>query len=285
MDLSEIDSVEVSKQDTGKGSGEAIPKVRPLIGNYREPAVFVRDMLQFRRQQDRKFSVQKATQGLRKISPALVSLVIQGKRKLTIDRVDEFAKLLGLNSAEKSHFKSWITGGEPKPLDSGSRKEVGLSILNDWLNVYVKDLFHLREVQENPELVERLLATLASPQRIRRSVEFLVREGHLRRNLDGKLVIETNLTVTDPGVPSAKIKLFHKGALSLAKQAIDLYSVNERMANALLVPLDAKRHEELLELINEFAERLKDFTAQDSVDADRLYQVLINLSPVGGKSK
>jgi hypothetical protein len=98
-------------------------------------------------------------------------------------------------------------------------------------------------------------------------------------------VIETNLTVTDPGVPSRKIRQFHKGALTLAKQALDLYSVNERLANVVLVPLNAKRHAELLEILNEFTERLKQFTAEDLVDAQSLYQVLVNVSPVGGKLK
>lgn len=263
---------------------------RPTISEYLDPADFVRDMLQFRKSRDRRFSVQRATRSLRRISPALVSLVVQKKRKLTLDRVDEFARLLDLNVTERYHLRNWIDRLEGKTVTlaesargEGNRKVTGTSLLSDWVNVYVKDLFHLDSVQRNPQLVEKMMASVAPPQRVRKALEFLLREGHLRRGLDGRLVIETNLTVTDPGTPNKKVRQFHKSTLGLAQRALDIYSIEERLANALLIPLNEARYQELLEMFKEFAEKLQRFTADETPNPDRLYQVLINLSPVGKK--
>lgn len=265
---------------------------RPTISEYTSPASYVRDMIQFRKKTEPGFSVHKVTKTLRRISPALVSLVVQEKRKITFDRADEFARLLDLNPTEKFFFRNWVGGMDGKdflesstPASSraGARKVTSTSILNDWINLYVKDLFLIPAVQKNPTLVEHQMRSVATPQRVQKSIEFLLREGHLRKTMDGSTVIDTTLSVTDPGVPSKKIRQFHKGALQLAKLALDLYSTEERLANTLLIALDEKRHAELRELFKEFSERLQDFASHDVPQAERLYQVLLNLSPVGGK--
>jgi uncharacterized protein (TIGR02147 family) len=265
---------------------------RPAISEYKNPADFIKDMIRYRKTADRGFSVLGATKGLRKLSPALVSLVIQGKRSVTVDRADEFSKLLNLNTTEKIFFRNWVGQLEGKdfiesahstPSPAGTRKNVSTSILSDWINVYVKDLFQLPAVQKDPSLVEKQLLPVAPPKRIARAVAFLIKEGYLRRTLEGGLVLDSRLAVADPNVPSRKIRQFHKGALSMAKLAIDLFPAGERFANTLIIPLDDKRYEELRGLIEEFSEKLKDFAARNPEEGNRLYQLIVNLSPVGGK--
>ncbi len=262
---------------------------RPAISQYDSPAEFVRDMIRFRKISESEFSVLQATKLLRKVSPALVSLVVQGKRNLTLDRSDEFAKLLGLNTSEKIYFRNWIGQLENKDflesdmMPPGARKEVAVSILNDWINIYVKDFFQIAAVQKDPELIEKQLMSVAPPKRIARAIRFLQAEGYLRRTVDGRLVLESRLAVAEPNVPSRKIRQFHKGALQLAKLALDLYPSNERFANTLIIPLDEKRYEELRDLIQEFSEKLKDFAGKSPESGNRLHQLIVNLSPIGGK--
>jgi uncharacterized protein (TIGR02147 family) len=245
-------------------------------------------MVRFRKFTERDFSVYRAAKSLRRISPALVSLVIQGKRNVTLDRAEEFAKLLNLNAGEKAYFRNWIGQMEDKDFIEAtpaprSRKDVGLGILSDWLNVYVKDFFHLPAVQKDASLVEKQLLGVATPKRIQKSLQFLLREGYLRKTLDGSIVVETEAAVSEPVTPSRRVRQFHRGALSLAKLALELYPKEERLANTLIVDLDEEKLKELYELIAEFAEKLKDFDARKTKPGNRLYQLIINLSPIGGK--
>jgi uncharacterized protein (TIGR02147 family) len=270
------------------------PLVRPVISEFTDPVDFVRQMIEYRKKTEKGFSVHAATASLRRVSPSLVSLIIARKRKITIDRVEELAKLLQLNAQERIYFKNWLArledgeGAEAIPVKPefqahNRRKEVGTHILTDWINVYVKDCFQLPKVQENPQLVYRYLASYAHPKRLEKSVEFLLREGHLRRTLDGKIVVEANLAVADPKVPSRQIRQFHKGALGVAKTALEMFPPTERMANTLIMPLNEKSYGELLEIIQEFSEKLQNFAALNQETGDRLYQLIVNLSPTGGK--
>jgi len=269
---------------------------RPQIVDYEHPCEFARDMLSFRRQTEPGFSVQVATRSLRRVSPALVSLVLSNKRKLTLDRADEFSKLLNLNPGERYYLRSWILRSERghgngenqnRPSESqpsgSARKEVTPHIISDWLNIYVKDLFQFHQVQKDPSRLQNLLSAIAKPNRIRRSLDFLLREGHLRRTLQGEIVLETQLAFTEGQISSQKISRFHKNALGIARDAIDLYSTNERFANTLIIPLSSDDYQELMSITNEFAERLKVFAESRKDAPERLYQFVVNLSPIGGK--
>ena len=269
---------------------------RPVIANYENPIEFARDMLRFRKASESGFTVQLATKSLRRVSPTLVSLVLKNKRALTLDRADEFAKLLALNAVERFYFKNWLqrldrrgprSAVEAAPELGQRRKDVSTSILSDWINVYVKDFFQIPSVQRDPSLLMKSLTHVATPKRIERALAFLLREGHLRRTLDGRIVVESDLAVADPKVPSKKIREAHKGALSIAKSAIDMFPPSERLANTLIIPLDERRYGELLELIGEFAEKIQHFAERSEATAvtasDRLYQLIVNVSPVGGK--
>jgi uncharacterized protein (TIGR02147 family) len=252
------------------------------------------DMLAFFRGTDPKFSVHAATKNLRRVSPALVTLVLKRKRRLTQDRAEEFAKLLKLDAAEGFYFKNWIAnlGGvdfvetsKTTKSKGYSRREVSTSILNDWINIFVKDSFQIPDIQKDPKKIYQRLAHLTNAQRIDRSLKFLLKEGHLRRKLNGEIVLNENLSVADPKVPNKKIRQFHKGALKVAQLAIDLFPPEERLANALILPLDEERYKELMQMIEAFAESLKHFAAQDIENPKQLYQILINLSPVGVNTK
>ncbi|RYZ76234.1 MAG: DUF4423 domain-containing protein, partial [Proteobacteria bacterium] len=229
---------------------------RPAIESFDDPVEFMADMIRYRKASDANFSVVQATKDLRRISPALVSLVLKKKRKLTLDRVDEFAKLLGLSAPERHFLKEWIGGSTevvaPKSAsgDRRNRKEVSTHILKDWLNVYVKDLFQFEEIQKSPQLAEKVLVHIATPKRVRASVQFLLREGYLRKTMDGRTVLETELAVADPKIPSQKIRQFHKASLALAQKAIDRVPPSERYANSLVVPLNEASYGELVELIS-----------------------------------
>lgn len=260
---------------------------RPLIANFSDPVDFIQAMIGFQKQNDRQFSILKGCKQLRKVSPTLVTLILKRKRQLTFERVDEFAKLLKLNTQERIYLKGWIEQRTSKntdafaPAPEKARKEVSPHILSDWINVYVKDCFEIPSVQADPQLVFRLLAHLANPKRIEKSIQFLMREGHLRKTLQGHIVTEVPLTVMDPQIPSQKIRNFHKGALQIAKLALDSHPAHERYANTLILSMTDEKYQELVQVIQEFAEKLKDF-ATDS-NGPRLYQVLVNLSPTGGK--
>lgn len=277
-------------------------------------------MIGYRRDSEEAFSVLSESRRLRKISPSLVSLILQKKRKITLERVEEISKLLKLSAPEKFYFKDWIEQATPRasaatPLGasettsrgasavmsgvSGSpagpsrvdlrpvrkRKEVGSHLLRDWINVYVKDCFEIPEVQANRNLIYEILSALGNRKRIDRAISFLLKEGYLRTTLDGRTLVDTPLATATSEIPNRLIRQFHKNTLDIAKKALELFSTDQRYANALILPLDEKNYTELTELIQEFAEKIQKFAEAPKPTGSRLYQFVLNLSPTGGKLK
>lgn len=272
---------------------EVIKSVRPQIHDYKEPEVFLRDMLAYRKRSQKSFSVMAATKSLRKVSSSLVTLVIQNKRKITLDRADEFAKLMDLTAAEKIYFKNWLKHqsfpeDQKKIIETSrtlNKKEMPVGLLSDWLNVYVKDSFRVQSIQKNPQLLYQQLGTIASKKRIDQSLQFLLTQGYLRKTPEGHIVIDASLVTNEAPPPGPKVRAFHKAALSIAKQNIDLLLPHQRFANTLVLDLTPERYQELTEMIREFSRALQDFASVEREYGDRLYQVLINLSPTGGPTE
>lgn len=273
---------------------------RPTPSEYTSLADFLRDSVAFQKSSQPHFSVLSASKKLRRVSPALVTLICSGKRKLTIDRVSEFAKLLKWSADEKQFIEDWVVRLDPASQKIselskrtaaessknqkriGTRKDVSIHILHDWLNVFVKDAFQIPAVQSQPDLIFDLLANLARPNRIRKSLDFLYREGYLKKTLDGRTVIDSDLAIATSPLPSQKIRNFHKAVLKIAHKSIDTVAVDRRFVNTIVMPLDKLSYQEVLGIAQEFAEKLQNFSLQIEPSADsQLYQLNLNLVPTG----
>jgi uncharacterized protein (TIGR02147 family) len=270
---------------------------RPALSAFSEPEAFVTQMIHYLKTKDKTFSILQATHGLRRVSPSLVSLITSGKRKLTFDRVEEFCKILKLEPEEKiqikqmilkrslPHQKDLLSPYEDVRSSVNKRKVAPIHLLSDWINVYVKDCFQFPIFQRRPDLVIEHLELLAKPKRIKKSIQYLITNGYLRKLLDGRIVVESNLTITESPLPSKKIRAFHKKAMKHAEKALELFSIHERMANTFLMPLNEEHYQDLLTLIREFNKKTMSIADQDEKAESRLYQLVLNLSPVGGKVK
>jgi hypothetical protein len=110
----------------------------------------------------------------------------------------------------------------------------------------------------------------------------LLREGFLRRTLDGKIVEDTPVMVTSDDLPNSHIKRFHSKALELARRGIHIYPIEKRRELALVLCLDQKNVPALRELLGEFYERLLVFAESHAGNEEELIQVTINMVPIGG---
>lgn len=273
--------------------------MRPIVFEYDDPVEFVRDMVAYRKKTERSFSVLRISKKLRKISPALVSQIVARNRRITLDRAEALAMLCGLKGKEKQYFYYWIERLEgfgvqndkhddkqsTKSTPISKRKNAADDLFKDWLNIYVKDAARLAAVKKDQEHLFKVLGGIASFKQIERSLKSLLRNGYLRVDEKGQLVEEVPLFIAGDGKRNEYVRKFHKKSISIAKDGIDQYSTDERYANALVLPLNKKSYQELLELVGEFMEKLKQFSEKHEHDDERLYQIIVNLCPTGGSGE
>jgi len=94
---------------------------RPVIFDYPAVPEYLRAMEAWRRRHEPAFSLRRETRGLRRCSASLVTRVLQGKRRLTPERVDDFARLLGLSPEEKGYLLRWVLQQEVEKNGRGDR--------------------------------------------------------------------------------------------------------------------------------------------------------------------
>lgn len=262
---------------------------RPVIYDYRSIPGFFLAMIRWHKMRDPSFSVRARTRQSAGCSPSLATQVIQGKRKLTRDRVETFSKLLDLTRSETAYLDRWVERSRALGKSNGLEAVIPRiralpqnHLLSDWLNVYVKDACNLFDRMPSVHDLTRVLGGIASPARIARSLSFLMREGFLRKTLDGKLVPQDRLTTTTDDIPNAKIRQFHKHALKVAAAGIETFPIEQRRASAVVLSLNESSVPELQELLREFHEKLQSFCERHPEEKERLFQVLIHFTPIGG---
>ncbi len=269
-------------------------KPRPVIFDYETTAGFVADMLEWLKESQRGFSI-RGSSGRVGLSPSLVTRIAKGERTLTRDNVEPLTKLLKLTVQEKVYLDEWVVssrkasrGGDVPQMEvvkSRRRSSPQNHILSDWLNVYLKDAANLTGFSNNSQVLKRLLGNIASESHIERSLQFLLREGFLRTDQDGKIVENEVLTTTTDEIPNEKIRTFHKKTLEIARNALEVFPAEKRRASALVLTLSPKSFLELKQLLSEFYEKLLVFAEEHPDEHDQLYQVIMHLSPVGGRSE
>jgi uncharacterized protein (TIGR02147 family) len=266
--------------------------MRPVIFDFDSVPAFVSKMLLWRRHVDDDFSIRTQASKLSGCSPALITQVAKGMRRLTRERVEPFSKLLGLTQQETKYLDQWIAyDRRVKPLKENVKKTAQEKsvmhkpkdhILKYWLNPYVKDVCHLAGFQPDPVTIHRLLGGIAPLAKIARSFDFLLREGFLRHSIDGKVVVNEDLVITSDDIPDKRITSFHKRALDLAKRGLDFYPMRLRRSETFVLTVNEENVDELKGIMTEFMDRVEAFERKHANDNERLYQITLHLTPVGG---
>lgn len=259
---------------------------RPVVYDYRAPADFLADLMKYYKSRG-SFSLRQRTAKIGLCSQALVSQILKGKRQLNRDNLGTLSAVFKLTQLEQAYLDKKLSAPIHKlELNKDDRKELQIRvpknhILSDWLNPYVKDLVNLNGFRLDPDTLLFMLQGIAPAQRIKKSVEFLLREGFWKKTLSGQVVQEEAAVTTTNGIPNEKIKSFHKKALELALHGIKAFPMNKRKASTVLIAVDEGHIDELKGLMDSFQQQLLEFIEKHPNGKDALVQIITHLTPIG----
>lgn len=268
---------------------------RPDVFTYADANAFVRDMLQWKKAAEPSFSVRQQTRSLRRCSPALVTLIARGERRLSPDRVTDFSKLLNLSAHERRALFSLVgsddlsedsTSSEhqfsrnPKPNKRTTRRNIRSGLFQPWYHLHLWESARLAAFKPEAGLLFRLLRGIAPPAALAKSIRSLMSEGFLRRTLDGRTVPEFPTLESTDEIPDERIRRLHVKSLSLAARLTHEVPVREREAGLVLMSLNAEGFQKLKSLLKKMTDELGQFSEEHAANGDCLYQVVINAVPV-----
>lgn len=229
------------------------------------------------------------------MSPATLSLVINGKKGLSPLAADRIVKRLGFSKTEAQVFSAAVSAQHARSkiareaaraqLEALEKNHSAISlqldafqIVSDWHHFALIQLVKLPSFREDATWIGKQLSIRAEEAQV--AIDRLLRLELLSRNADGKLQAVEMVFAPD-GIPSEAIRKFHRQVMEKAMTAITLQSIDERYLNTTLLPIKRSSIPEARALIKEFHKTFTDkFTTEQ--DGDSVYAMsvqLFNLTP------
>ena len=270
--------------------------MKPVF-QYIDYRLFLRDYYEEKKATTRHFSYRYFCGRAGISSPVFLKLVIEGKSNISMEMSDKFSKALGLNKQESRFFKHLVMFNQAGNADEKqdhyailvtmsnnvSRHVLGseqFEYLRKWHSVVIRELICQRDYKDD----FRALAASVVPRIPKRDAEYsvrlLLRLGLIVRLADGRYRQVDRALATNREVAGPAIRAFNKTMIDLAKQSVDTIENTERNVSGMTVGVSRASYDVLCAEIEAFKDRIAAIV-HNGVEADRVYQLNMQLFPVG----
>lgn len=217
------------------------------------------------------------------LAPSRVSLILNHRQGLSKGMAISIGKKLGFDNhflqyfallAEARHARSRTQRENAIKKLTKKKKEssryVSLSqdafqVISDWWHIAILQLGAIADFDGQITTIAKRLNLDLNLTKL--AVERLARLNLLRIENDRVQIITSNITTT-PNIPSTAIRSFHEQVLEKAQDAIQNQNINERNLSALVVPMDIKKYQSVVSLIDELNEKVYDETQSHQKKTD-----------------
>lgn len=214
-----------------------------------------------------------------KISPAQLSLLINGKKKLSSKLAQHLIEQLNLNTSEALDLIDHINPIKQKLKSPKTELQIlseeEFNLISDWVHFAILELAGLKRNKASSRWIASELSI--DPTRALGALQRLQRLG-LLKVVDGRMQKTTKPVTTSSEIPSYAIRSFHKQNLDLAKEKIDSIPVELREFTSITTTVNLKNLKRIKRLINEFKHRMSEELEEGS--ATEVYTLAIQLFPL-----
>ena len=268
---------------------------RPDIFSYHDYRRFLVDWLAYKKVGPSRLSL-RTIAGQAGLASGYLPMVLAGKRALSHTAWIKLSGQLGLTASEKQFFEYLLILGTSdshearlEAFDKMKRssryqelnpKETEVhQYLTHWYYVAIRELAFLEDFQEDPKWIQSQLRFPVSLMEVKGALSFLLTNGYLQREKDGKIrPPEISLDCTG-GVYRLALGQFHKQMLQLATSSIDAIASDERQLighSCALSPSDMTKAQEIVQEAIEKIQKL----SRRAGEADSIYHMEIALFPL-----
>lgn len=269
---------------------------KPLVFEYLDYRIFLKDMYAYRKKKDQYFSYRQFSGKAGFASPNFLKLVIDDQRNLSPASILKIAKGFGIKGTQRDFFENLVLMNQAQEHEQRNyyyQKMISISgfkkihkiaksqyqYFSKWYYPVIREMIRFNGGNLSAEQVARLLRPKISIAEAKSGINLLVRLGLIQKNADDQWeLIEDNIS-TGPEVKSLVVANFHKEMLRLAGESIDGVPAVKRDISALTLCINRERFSELKSRIIAFRKELLDLADSDQ-DPDQVIQVNIQLFPL-----
>lgn len=282
----------------------------PLLGEYTDFRLYLKDVYNFRRVTEgtglRPYSYSTFSAAADIRSPNYLKLIIEGRRNLSEDMMNRFARALRLQKNEVEEFRALVRYGQATaPIDrnqflkeladlraklalaSGEISESNWEKMPTWIGWVVYAMSEQANVNFDPQSLAKLFRIKVNPEEIKASLKKLTDSGELARNFEtGEVSKGRDLLESPQDLPVALIRKLQAELIYLGIESLFRDSPKEREFGAMTLAMTEEEFNQVRFEIRQMRKRIqRDILAKRTASkGDRVYQMNIQLFPVTDKA-
>ena len=254
----------------------------PILGSMKEQLVLqkiLRNRLEDLKSKNTSYSL-RAFSKRTGLSPTTLSLVLNGRRKVSKKIIQKICERLTLDPLERSAFTQFNRS-------LASQDEVDFSYLqltadqfhvaSDWHCYAILSLIKITGFKNDTKWIAARLGSTES--KAKDALERLKRLELVEETSKGQLKRTRMNSKTTDDVANASLRKAHEQTLELARRSIEKDSIEHRDLSSLTFPMNKNKMEKAKSLIRKFQLELMQ-TLQEEGPADEVYRLAVQLFPL-----
>ena len=260
--------------------------MRPEIFGYHEARALLRDVIEFEKVANPKFSL-RLLANKSEIATGFLPMYLSGKRKITLETAQKLTKNLPLSEKERGFFLLLVQldnapAGESRVDILGQLQKLDIyketnvkefevhRYLKSWFCVAIRELSLLPDFRPDPVWIKKRLRTKIPLSEIKSAIEFLNEHNFILQH-EGKYFQnpEKNLECVD-GVFKISLSAFHRQMLDLAGQSIDQLNGKKRIVIGNTIPIRFEDFEQAKTILNNALDEIQKLQAANG-NGDHVY--------------
>lgn len=282
----------------------------PVLGEYTNFRQYLKDVYEYRRATEttglRSYSYSTFSAAADIRSPNYLKLIIEGRRNLSEDMINRFARALRLSKTETEEFRALVLYGQAtEPIDrnqylkeladlrarrafeAGEINKDSWEKMPGWIGWVLYAMSEQQGVDFDPQTLQRLFRVKADAGDIRESLTKLIDSGELGRNQEtGEVYKNRDLIESPQDLPVALIRKLQAELIYLGIESLFRDSPKEREFGAMTVAMTEEEFQNVRFELRQLRKRLqRDLLVKRKVSkGERVYQMNIQLFPVTDKA-
>lgn len=237
---------------------------------------------QTRKSNNSRYSLRSFAQQLN-LSPATLSMVLSGKRKLSKDKIVSISTKMGLSPASIHNLleaEILNISSHPTELKIDSQKahlnEEQFKLISNWQHYAIISLSKLKKHKADTRWISKHLgiSELDARDALNRLIELKMIE------IQHDKIVELNQsTTTTEDIPSEAIRNFHKGVINKALESIDHVNPDQRELSTIVLSFNKKDLKSAKKFLRDYQEQFAN-RFESEKNSDEVYAISLQFFPL-----
>ena len=276
-------------------SGLNSKQILQTIFEYDDYRIFLKDFFNAKKREKPSFSQRYFAKKAGFNAHNFCTLVIQGKRNLSIGSIQKIIKGLGLKGKPGTYFENLVYLNQAMTLDEKEHyfqraKKIGKKtkfyqlhkdqffFYEKWYYPVVRELVTLAQWNQDYSVLAKLVRPPITPSESKEAVELLLNTGMVKKDENGIYTLSNDF-VTSEKVPEFIKKKARRDVLLKGIETIDTIAPPEKYAAYSTITMSKELYQEVREILDDTREKILSLVAEDKTP-DEVYEVVLQVFPV-----